>query len=153
MNLIPREEDMISIWKNYCLLSFNISKILKCRDQQVTEILGGMKTFARKLALPDYSLLSLHKEVIEEEIITEILGTSYAFKLGVTEYFEVMRSLQKPKKIWYICSNGCKKPYLCKINDEIRKDNRVIGLLEQYNVTNSRDIEYFGSNIPSSFIY
>lgn len=45
---------------------------------------------------------------------------------GFTEEIEVLRSLQKPKKIKIIGSDGNRYTFLCKPDDDLRKDSRMM---------------------------
>jgi len=42
---------------------------------------------------------------------------------------EVMGSLQRPKKVTAIGSDGCAYPFLCKPKDDLRKDARMMELM------------------------
>lgn len=45
---------------------------------------------------------------------------------GFDDVVEVMPSLQRPKKIVFLGSDGKKYPFLCKPHDDLRKDARLM---------------------------
>ncbi|KAK4688808.1 hypothetical protein P7C73_g1302, partial [Tremellales sp. Uapishka_1] len=45
---------------------------------------------------------------------------------GLFDKVEVMTSLQRPKKLVFLGSDGKKYPFLCKPNDDLRKDARLM---------------------------
>jgi serine/threonine-protein kinase ATR len=45
---------------------------------------------------------------------------------GFDDVIEVMPSLQRPKKIVFLGSDGKKYPFLCKPHDDLRKDARLM---------------------------
>jgi serine/threonine-protein kinase ATR len=53
--------------------------------------------------------------------------------VGFRDEVDVMNSLQRPKKIGIIGSDGKTYPFLCKPKDDLRKDCRV---LEFYSLIN-----------------
>lgn len=46
--------------------------------------------------------------------------------VGFDDTVEIMHSLQKPRKIAIIASNGARYPFLCKPRDDLRKDARLM---------------------------
>eukprot|EP00762_Andalucia_godoyi_P004400 ANDGO_08208.mRNA.1 Serine/threonine-protein kinase ATR len=44
----------------------------------------------------------------------------------IEDEVEIMTSLQKPKKIFVLCSDGSRKAFLCKPKDDLRKDSRLL---------------------------
>ncbi|XP_047310870.1 serine/threonine-protein kinase ATR [Impatiens glandulifera] len=46
--------------------------------------------------------------------------------LGITDEAEILSSLQKPKKIILLGSDGIERPFLCKPKDDLRKDARMM---------------------------
>lgn len=59
------------------------------------------------------------------EIQGESLSTTL-LKPGIDEKVDVMPSLQRPKKLVFLGSNGRKYPFLCKPHDDLRKDARLM---------------------------
>lgn len=47
-------------------------------------------------------------------------------KADIQDRIEVMPSLQKPKKLVFIGSDGKRYPFLCKPHDDLRKDARLM---------------------------
>lgn len=45
---------------------------------------------------------------------------------GISDQVQVIASLQKPRKIMLIASDGERYPFLCKPEDDLRKDMRVM---------------------------
>ncbi|WFD35666.1 non-specific serine/threonine protein kinase [Malassezia cuniculi] len=46
--------------------------------------------------------------------------------VGFDDTVEIMHSLQKPRKITILASNGARYPFLCKPRDDLRKDARLM---------------------------
>ncbi|KAK3131306.1 hypothetical protein QOZ80_6BG0504770 [Eleusine coracana subsp. coracana] len=45
---------------------------------------------------------------------------------GIADEAEILSSLQKPKKVVFIGSDGVARPFLCKPKDDLRKDSRMM---------------------------
>uniref|UniRef100_A0A0D9WU94 Serine/threonine-protein kinase ATR n=1 Tax=Leersia perrieri TaxID=77586 RepID=A0A0D9WU94_9ORYZ len=45
---------------------------------------------------------------------------------GIADDAEILNSLQKPKKVVFIGSDGIARPFLCKPKDDLRKDSRMM---------------------------
>ncbi|KAF8672849.1 hypothetical protein HU200_049186 [Digitaria exilis] len=45
---------------------------------------------------------------------------------GIADEAEILSSLQKPKKVVFIGSDGVSRPFLCKPKDDLRKDSRMM---------------------------
>ncbi|CAA6663251.1 unnamed protein product [Spirodela intermedia] len=45
---------------------------------------------------------------------------------GITDEAEILSSLQRPKKVVFIGSDGIHRPFLCKPKDDLRKDARMM---------------------------
>ncbi|KAK1326478.1 Serine/threonine-protein kinase ATR [Acorus calamus] len=45
---------------------------------------------------------------------------------GIADEAEILSSLQKPKKVVFIGSDGVQRPFLCKPKDDLRKDARMM---------------------------
>uniref|UniRef100_J3MHR6 Serine/threonine-protein kinase ATR n=1 Tax=Oryza brachyantha TaxID=4533 RepID=J3MHR6_ORYBR len=45
---------------------------------------------------------------------------------GIADDAEILSSLQKPKKVVFIGSDGIARPFLCKPKDDLRKDSRMM---------------------------
>ncbi|BAF20530.1 Os06g0724700, partial [Oryza sativa Japonica Group] len=45
---------------------------------------------------------------------------------GIADDAEILNSLQKPKKVVFIGSDGISRPFLCKPKDDLRKDSRMM---------------------------
>lgn len=58
---------------------------------------------------------------------------------GIESYIEVISSLQKPKKIGLIGSNGARYKILCKSRDDVRKDARLMELTRSIDSLLKRD--------------
>ncbi|KAL7422782.1 hypothetical protein Q5752_002077 [Cryptotrichosporon argae] len=52
---------------------------------------------------------------------------------GISDKVDVMPSLQRPKKIVFIGSDGRRYPFLCKPHDDLRKDARLMDLNSMIN--------------------
>jgi serine/threonine-protein kinase ATR len=46
--------------------------------------------------------------------------------LDIHDKLEIMPSLQRPKKLVFIGSDGKRYPFLCKPHDDLRKDARLM---------------------------
>jgi len=64
-----------------------------------------------------------------------------AIKVGFNEVIDIMPSLQKPKKIGIMSSCGKRYSFLCKPNDDLRKDSRVMDLNSMINKLLQSDVE------------
>lgn len=51
----------------------------------------------------------------------------------ISDDFDVLNSLQKPRKISIVSSDGISRYFLCKPNDDLKKDNRFIELCNTIN--------------------
>lgn len=45
---------------------------------------------------------------------------------GIADEAEILTSLQKPKKVVFVGSDGVARPFLCKPKDDLRKDSRMM---------------------------
>lgn len=45
---------------------------------------------------------------------------------GIADEAEILNSLQKPKKVVFLGSDGVERPFLCKPKDDLRKDSRMM---------------------------
>ncbi|WRT68452.1 uncharacterized protein IL334_005428 [Kwoniella shivajii] len=58
---------------------------------------------------------------------------SLAYVSDIDDRVDIMPSLQKPKKISFVGSDGKKYPFLCKPHDDLRKDARLMDLNSMIN--------------------
>ncbi|KAI3834279.1 hypothetical protein MKX03_030086 [Papaver bracteatum] len=52
---------------------------------------------------------------------------------GIGDEAEILSSLQKPKKVIFIGSDGVERPFLCKPKDDLRKDARMMEFVSMIN--------------------
>lgn len=103
------------------------SKLLKfngVKDQDISDHIKAIQLDDFVVAAPLESLLGLKLPIDDE--------SHYFFMSKTLPFFDIMKSLQRPIKLWFQCSNGQKLPLLLKFNDEIRKDNRVLDLMSHF---------------------
>lgn len=53
-------------------------------------------------------------------------ATSHATISGIADEAEILSSLQRPKKVIFLGSDGVYRPFLCKPKDDLRKDARMM---------------------------
>lgn len=65
---------LTEVWRNYSVLAQSLGKLSKCRENQIDEVLSQLRIFERTLGLPEYGLISLHRQVLSEDDIQMING-------------------------------------------------------------------------------
>ena len=113
-------------WKAYIDFNSKIQKINKIKSSELNEYLDSLQNDNLLISAPLHKFLSL-KHVVNDEF-------HFVKIKKFLNYHDVMKSLQKPVKLWFLCEDGTKMPLLYKFNDEIRKDNRVLDFFEHLNV-------------------
>ncbi|CAL1372888.1 unnamed protein product [Linum trigynum] len=64
---------------------------------------------------------------MNESLKSDIFATSeFPMISGIADEAEILSSLQKPKKIVFLGSDGIERPFLCKPKDDLRKDARMM---------------------------
>ncbi|KAG6526427.1 serine/threonine-protein kinase ATR-like [Zingiber officinale] len=64
----------------------------------------------------------------------DVFSTSnQAMITGISNKAEILSSLQRPKKVVFIGSDGLQHPFLCKPNDDLRKDARMMEFTSMIN--------------------
>ena len=69
------------------------------------------------------------------------LVNCFKFTIGYGEEIEIMNSLQKPRKITLIGSDGKRYIFLCKPKDDLRKDGRLMEFNSMINRLLKKDPE------------
>ncbi|KAK9112594.1 hypothetical protein Scep_020113 [Stephania cephalantha] len=60
-------------------------------------------------------------------------ATNLATISGIADEAEILSSLQRPKKVVFIGSDGIERPFLCKPKDDLRKDARMMEFVSMIN--------------------
>ncbi|PIA56742.1 hypothetical protein AQUCO_00700831v1 [Aquilegia coerulea] len=60
-------------------------------------------------------------------------ATDIATIVGIKDEAEILSSLQRPKKVIFIGSDGVEHPFLCKPKDDLRKDARMMEFMAMIN--------------------
>ncbi|KAK9109353.1 hypothetical protein Sjap_017413 [Stephania japonica] len=60
-------------------------------------------------------------------------ATNLATISGIADEAEILSSLQRPKKVVFIGSDGIEHPFLCKPKDDLRKDARMMEFVSMIN--------------------
>ncbi|KAK1273836.1 Serine/threonine-protein kinase ATR [Acorus gramineus] len=69
---------------------------------------------------------SYDKNLTNPPILDIFSSADLATISGITDEAEILSSLQKPKKVVFIGSDGVQRPFLCKPKDDLRKDARMM---------------------------
>lgn len=90
-----------------------------------TKVLSIGKDFpALKKALPSLIQVPARLHIANSEVVSVE---------SAIDRVDIILSMQKPKKITFLGSDGQLYPFLCKPNDDLRKDYRVIELFDLVN--------------------
>jgi serine/threonine-protein kinase ATR len=80
----------------------------------------------------------------------EELILTFSFRLGFIDKISVMPSMQKPRKIGIIGTDGKTYPFLCKPKDDLRKDARLMEFNSMINKLLKKDSESRRRNLRKS---
>lgn len=127
---ISEGKDYASLWRFHYRLSDDLSELMKLKDNGINEWLSARSSIEGHISIPSSRNMGLNRIILDEQDFTTIEG--------FCPFYEVLRSLQKPMKLWLRGSDGVKYAFLLKFNDELRKDNRVLDLLDHFNVLNAK---------------
>lgn len=117
--------ELAVVWKAYLEFGSKLLKLNGAKNQEIASLLASLEFQPATVSAPKDMFLSL-KLPIEDE-------SHFSFMEKPLQFFDIMKSLQKPIKLWFQCTNGQKIPLLLKFNDEIRKDNRVLDFFAHFN--------------------
>ncbi|XP_068639721.1 serine/threonine-protein kinase ATR [Aristolochia californica] len=70
--------------------------------------------------------LPTYDESVTQSKIDIFSSTELATISGISDEAEILSSLQRPKKVIFLGSDGVKRPFLCKPKDDLRKDARMM---------------------------
>ncbi|KAI3991217.1 hypothetical protein MKX01_022438 [Papaver californicum] len=96
----------------------------------------GSSLFVQFASLIDHLIrLCFHPSQSKAKAIN--ISTEFTLDLstisGIGDEAEILSSLQKPKKVLFIGSDGVERPFLCKPKDDLRKDARMIEFVSMIN--------------------
>jgi phosphatidylinositol kinase/protein kinase (PI-3 family) len=111
-------------WLRYVAFSKKLSRIHNFKNQDLLPWIQASDGIALDICAPIDRFLCL-KHVITDE-------AHFISLYKMLPFYDVMKSLQKPVKLWFNCQDGSRIPLLFKYNDEIRKDNRVLDYLSHF---------------------
>lgn len=120
-----QNSEMTEVWRGYSDFTMKLLKLNGVKDQDIPTHIMSLCTDSISIAAPLDMYLGLKSPVENEAHLT--------FVQKPLPFFDIMKSLQRPIKLWFQCSNGAKIPLLLKFNDEIRKDNRVLDFFAHFN--------------------
>lgn len=89
------------------------------------------ESFSLKTIIPQTKNLNISIVAAPISSILYNCSEKYDDMVFLTQFDDqvhVLPSLQRPKKIHLICSDGVKRPFLCKPKDDLRKDMRFLEL-------------------------
>ncbi|XP_074371417.1 serine/threonine-protein kinase ATR [Apium graveolens] len=70
--------------------------------------------------------LPTYEQKMTSSLSSSIFATDLPTILGIADEAEILSSLQRPKKIVLLGSDGIERPFLCKPKDDLRKDARMM---------------------------
>nr|XP_043624485.1 serine/threonine-protein kinase ATR [Erigeron canadensis] len=91
-----------------------------------TEFSSLKRMMPTEIIMPTQGSISVSLPTIDTSTTAFFSATDYPTITGIADEAEVLSSLQKPKKIILLGSDGVKRPFLCKPKDDLRKDARMM---------------------------
>ncbi|KAI3955847.1 hypothetical protein MKW98_006207 [Papaver atlanticum] len=90
------------------------------------------------IIMPIQQALTVSLPTYEKEMNTsphniDIFASDLSTISGIGDEAEILSSLQKPKKVIFIGSDGVERPFLCKPKDDLRKDARMMEFVSMIN--------------------
>ncbi|KAG9442834.1 hypothetical protein H6P81_018688 [Aristolochia fimbriata] len=70
--------------------------------------------------------LPIYDESVTQSKIDIFSSSELATISGIADEAEILSSLQRPKKVIFLGSDGVRRPFLCKPKDDLRKDARMM---------------------------
>ena len=118
-NTEQKKRDMVlSVHFPYVKSAVPSRMIIPLQDALSCSLPSSAEAMAGHNAFPDNPV----------EIHGEHSGRLLRLTVDIDDKVEVMPSLQRPKKLVLVGTNGKKYPFLCKPHDDLRKDARLMDM-------------------------
>ncbi|KAI3855897.1 hypothetical protein MKW98_007860 [Papaver atlanticum] len=104
-----------------------------------TEFSSLKRMMPAGIIIPIQPALTVSRPMYENEMNTDphnidmFSASDLSTILGTGDEAEIISSLQKPKKVLFIGSDGVEHPFLCKPKDDLRKDARMMEFVSVIN--------------------
>ncbi|CBI37818.3 unnamed protein product, partial [Vitis vinifera] len=116
------------------LVKLIITSVLRQYPQQALWIMAAVSKSTRMMPLgiimPIQQSLTVTLPAYEmnhgDSLISDIFTSDLPTISGIADEAEILSSLQRPKKIVLLGSDGVQCPFLCKPKDDLRKDARMM---------------------------
>ncbi|KAI3718255.1 hypothetical protein L6452_19118 [Arctium lappa] len=107
-------------------LCFHASQSRSATINISTEFSSLKRMMPLEIIMPTQGSINVNLPTYDTSTIGLFSATDLPTITGIADEAEVLSSLQRPKKIILLGSDGVKRPFLCKPKDDLRKDARMM---------------------------
>nr|KAJ0216324.1 hypothetical protein LSAT_V11C300104440 [Lactuca sativa] len=107
-------------------LCFHASQSKSATINISTEFSALKRMMPLEIIMPTQGAINVSLPTYDASMTGFFSATDLPTITGIADEAEVLSSLQRPKKIILVGSDGIKRPFLCKPKDDLRKDARMM---------------------------